>query len=99
MACFYSFSYRSVTYTASSKTFRAFSVTVMTAESSFSELKIIYYKQFGHHHGTRDRPDGQLRAKVGPCALDDLAQCMALVPFKLVRRSATDLYIYRGESL
>lgn len=46
-------------------TFRAFwkiyatvvvilSLTVETAESSFSELKIIYYKQFEHHQGTRD---------------------------------------------
>ncbi len=34
--------------------FLTLSALVMTAESSFFELKIIYYKQFEHHHGTRD---------------------------------------------
>lgn len=33
--------------------FLTLSVLAVTAESSFSELKIIYYKQFEHHHGTR----------------------------------------------
>lgn len=75
----------------------------MAAESSFSELKMIYSKQFEYPVGP-EMQSGSARWSAESKswtlgALDDLAQCTALAPFKSVRRSATQGLVWDANSL